>query len=129
MSAPSIPSAAPDACCPDCDFTPAFAEHVRYWRMVGAILGYPKCCVEAWVADRVAEHTLPDVRRPSARLRGTVNHGPRTPHNREAVREAVAALRGDPLPEGYDDMYDVRQYVPCDQCALVDDTWRPFQPL
>lgn len=69
-------------------------------RRIGAILGFPACCVEAWVANPSG----------AALRRGTVIGPPRSNAERERMRAEACKVSGKPsFPVGY-----AGEYVPCE---------------
>lgn len=99
-------------------------------RAIARILGFPSCCVEAWLRDIRDPHA-----EPAAMARGGCHERIRTYHEVEALHAAITALLGEPWgafaksagrrfePEAGD---MEKCWVPCDQCALVRDDWHPY---
>jgi hypothetical protein len=78
-------------------------------RAIGRILGFPSCCVEAFVAD--VPHGIP-----SGAERGVVIERDRTVEEMRALAQRVSELLGRPWPTGGFDplLEDMRKaYVPC----------------
>lgn len=99
-------------------------------RAIGRILGFPSCCVEAWIAD-LADPAA----EPPAAARGGIHERMRTYHEVEALHAAVSALLGRPWG-GFDNGSNGRRFtpgagdmekswVPCVQCAKVRADWYP----
>lgn len=90
-------------------------------RAIGAILGFPSCCVEAWIrGDAIASQN------------GSITTHVRSFREAYRLHERVSRLLGYPwgicaLSGDAARRADRRCcYVPCTQCALVDDRWRPW---
>lgn len=74
-------------------------------RAVGRILGYPECCVEAWVAGPLN----------AAQARGAVTERLRSREEAAELDREVTALLGRPF-RGCS-AHPHKRYVPCPSCA------------
>lgn len=93
--------------CDNC--TDSTTDRVRWHREVGAILGFPSCCVEAFVSDLI---NPPPDHRGAAVARGGVNLGPRSEAEKARMRPLLEAI----TPDGrvVDSILDgTHLYVPC----------------
>ena len=78
---------------------------VEQHRQMGLILGYPQCCIEAWVSTPGAYHTL---------QRGAVAFRKRTPEEISDLQKKISNLLGRPW-RGLEGASRIL-YVPCLQC-------------
>ena len=76
-------------------------------RQVGKLLGYPECCVEAYISD-IEQGAFP------GNMRGNVCLGQRTTEEAARLDAEVSTLIGRPWALVSTDLK--KSYVPCDGC-------------
>lgn len=74
-------------------------------RKIGSLLGFPTCCVEAWIVDRRNGFN-------AAYFRGVMFGQKRTQLEQREIRQQISDLLGRDFP--MIDRYP--RYVPCPEC-------------
>lgn len=76
-------------------------------REIGRILGYPSCCVEAWIADRTE----------SSIRRGSIVERYRSDKEMKEINQQVSQVLGRPWASST----NRKLYVPCPACRRAYD--------